>query len=585
MFLFDKHRPLVNIARRYLWSVPAVTVLGLISTGLEGIGVGLIAPLVVSLTSSESAASSGPFRVLMQFGADLPANTRLVYICAGIAGLVILKNAVAFLNTLLISFVDGRASHDVRVALAHQLLTVEYGFFLVEPPGRIINILANESWRASEAIRAFFQALSSAASLILFGIFLLWSEWRLGLAVGLGVLAIRHAIARITRRVNDLSSQMSAENESLASAMMISVLAMRPIRIFGQEAREEARFRDASEKVRALIFAMERKSALIQPLSESLRTCVLVLLLAGTVRVAADVPLPVLATFLVLLQRTQPHLATFEAARAKISQTSGAVQEVEWLLAVTRKAAPRSLGQVKPSFDRDIRFADVSFRYHSSSEIRTIDSASFVIRAGSSTALIGPSGSGKSTIINLLCGLLEPTSGEILVDGTSLDRLDRSEWLNLIGIAGQDTEIIEGTIAENIAYGAPHVGQAEIEEAARVADADAFVRSLPLGYATNVGSRGLNLSGGQRQRIGLARAIVRKPRLLILDEATSAVDGLSERTIMDLLASSRRSCTMLVVSHRMSTLSRCDSAIVLEGGRVVRASPMTDVMRDREAIP
>ena len=202
--------------------------------------------------------------------------------------------------------------------------------------------------------------------------------------------------------------------------------------------------------------------------------------------------------------------------------------------------------------------------------------ANFALDRGRAVALIGPSGAGKSTVINLLCRLLEPTSGAILIDGQPLSSLDAEQWLSTIAVAGQDLDLMDGTIAENVAYGRPEMTLADVEAALAEARAD-FVHELPQGVNTVVGSRGLSLSGGQRQRLGLARALARKPELLILDEATNAVDVETEDGILQTVKNLPVSTTILVVSHRPSTLAFCDDAIVLDETPNVRSSSPADM--------
>jgi subfamily B ATP-binding cassette protein MsbA len=197
-----------------------------------------------------------------------------------------------------------------------------------------------------------------------------------------------------------------------------------------------------------------------------------------------------------------------------------------------------------------------------------------VLRRGRSTALIGPSGAGKSTVINLLCRLLEPTSGTIKVDGQLLSRIRVSDWLSRIAIAGQDIDLIDGTIGENIMYGGGAIDPATMELAVRSARAE-FIFDLPLGFDTVVGPRGLSLSGGQRQRISIARALARNPEILILDEATNAVDQVTENELINIFRTLPKSTTIIVISHRPNTLAFCDDAVVLERGNVVEEGPIS----------
>jgi ABC-type multidrug transport system fused ATPase/permease subunit len=205
--------------------------------------------------------------------------------------------------------------------------------------------------------------------------------------------------------------------------------------------------------------------------------------------------------------------------------------------------------------------------------------ATFRLRAGVTTALVGPSGAGKSTVVKLLLGLVEPTMGTIVVDGVPLGRLDRASWRRRIALVGQDLPLLDGTVAENIAYGSDRpVDEAALVDAARRADADAFVRTLPQGYATRLGEDGVRLSGGQRQRIALARALYRDPDVLVLDEAINAVDGISAGLIQRMLAEFGRGRTVLVVSHRLGTIEGADDVVVLEAGRVRDQGPAARVL-------
>ena len=322
-------------------------------------------------------------------------------------------------------------------------------------------------------------------------------------------------------------------------------------------------FETSSDEVRRAILKSERISGTQGPLLEAVHGVLLVTVLLAAIFTGTS--LPVLATFLVLMNRVQPHLRTLEGTSAAFAAATAHLEEVEWLLDASNKA-PAPVGVVPYTGLRDhIVFEKVTHDY-GTRNAPTLTDVSFVLRRGRATALLGESGSGKSTIINLLCRLLEPTSGTIRVDGKPLHDLQVADWLSSVAIAGQDIELIDGTIAENLAYGRPETSRDEIEEAVRAAHAD-FVRDLPLGLDTPIGPGGLGLSGGQRQRIGLARALVRKPELLILDEATNALDYATEQGIFRVLEELRGAMTMLVVSHKADALAFCDDALCTSSGQ------------------
>jgi subfamily B ATP-binding cassette protein MsbA len=266
----------------------------------------------------------------------------------------------------------------------------------------------------------------------------------------------------------------------------------------------------------------------------------------------------------------QPHVIAINQARFDLAELKGSIAEVEWLLSAE---AQRHL----TSAPLPIKFERVSFAYPSQPDGTALSSVSFTLCENRVTALIGRSGAGKSTIVNIICRLLDPTEGWVTVGGVDLKLVDANWWRERIGLAGQDIDLVDGSIAENIAYGRPGASRAEIIDAAQLADAESFICDLPDGYNTRVGNRGLGLSVGQRQRIGVARALLRKPEILILDEATSGIDGLSEMNIISILRDRSRYRMVIVISHRQSTLVHCDDGIVFESGRIVESGPLNDL--------
>src|ERR1700758_407876 len=215
----------------------------------------------------------------------------------------------------------------------------------------------------------------------------------------------------------------------------------------------------------------------------------------------------------------------------------------------------------------DIAFENVSFEYTAGTDV--LKRVSFHAPAGSTTALVGSSGAGKSTLISLVLTFSRPRAGRILVDSRDLDRVRLADYRRQLGVVLQDNFLFDGTIAENIAFARPHATREEIEEAARIAHCDEFVRRFEKGYDTVVGERGVKLSGGERQRGSIARAILANPRILVLDEATSSLDSESEAMIQDGLKSLRRGRTTFVIAHRLSTIRSADQILVLEQGEIV----------------
>lgn len=571
--------PLAVIERRYVRYLPLTVLLGLVTSGLEGVGIGLLVPLLtIMLSPGTVGAYPHVLTTVVEIATGLAPNRPILALCTLTLLLVLCKAAVQMLNAAVMAHVEGAAGRDIRDALARKMLHLDFGFFLQHDTARLITVIDTDSWKVTEAVRVVFNIAVGIAAVTMFTFLLFLAQWRLALLVLTGVAVGRLVHWSLSRRLKRLGRAVVATNRELGEQMMQIVRAIRVIRLFGQEEREEARFVRQSAAVRGSMLAADRWSALSMPLIEIVLSALILLVLI--VAYGLGIGLPATAAFLVLLYRMQGPLMATSHALLHLATLRGSVEEVERMFALPDAVVPDRLSRVAElrGLDRAVRFEGVGFRYPSS-DIRgqAVRDLSFSLEPGSVTALVGRSGAGKSTIVNLLCRLVEPTEGRIMLGDDDLALFDPLAWRCRIAVAGQDVDLTSGTVAENIGYGVPDATTADVEEAARLADAHGFIQELPQGYDTHLGALGFGLSGGQRQRIGLARALLRRPEILILDEATSAVDGVSERTITALLHQHRRFGRAVVISHRPATLSLCDQAIVIENGRVVECGRLSDL--------
>jgi subfamily B ATP-binding cassette protein MsbA len=554
----------------------AVVALGLGSAVLEGAGIGLIIPMLgIIAGQKDGAGASGLSALFEQVGSGFDDGERLMVISVAVLALITLKNIFAFANTVLTNFIYGKASDAIRSALADQLLRVGYPFFLQQSPGRLLNIISNESWRASDAMQTVLGAIVNASAAVILLGFLLLLSWQMTLCVALGLVIVQLAHALLSASLKNPSRNVASLNSELAARMLHLVHAGRLIRVFGQEPREKAVFDTASDAVRKAGFVLQTRQGALPPLTEVLHSA---LFLAAVVSAwTLGVTFPVIVAFVVLLYRLQPHIRALQLAWSQIQGWSGSLEEVRWLLDPSDKPPPPPGDEPARALRRQIKFDRVTFKYPGAdARPGVLRAATFEVRSGCSTAIIGRSGAGKTTIVNLLCRFVEPDEGQILIDGMPLNIIDPAQWRSQIALASQDLELVDGTILENITYGRI-ASIADAEHAARLAEAHEFIEKLPQGYETIVGYRGASLSAGQRQRIALARALVRDPEVLILDEATNAMDGLSEAAIVETLRSRAGRRTTIVISHHRSTISFCDDIVILGDGRVRNQAPFAAV--------
>jgi subfamily B ATP-binding cassette protein MsbA len=548
-------------------------ILGVLAALSEGLSISLFIPLVQDQMGTRSTGVAGRLAALFQ---GVPAEQRLLWIGCSIFVCIALKNVLSYSYTLLFVSVNSSIGHRLRCGILRQLLSVSQSYLDTHDCGKLLNVLAGETWRVTAACAVLASAIISVCMTLIFSILLLLISWKLTLITGCFVLLISQIIQYLSRQGKRISILATAANADLTQRMIEVLDGMQLIRAYGREGHEQHRFDMASRAVSKAFFKLDRISGLVQPLSEVLTVALLLGILLATAMFAPG-QMAVSVTFLVLLYRLQPRVKQFVADRVALDSFSGSVEEVRSLLDRSDKPYLRSGSWVPGSIEHGIIFENVSFNYDCGKGA-ALKQVTCSINIGETTALVGPSGAGKSSMVSLICRFYDPSSGRLLIDRTRLPEFDLAWWRNQIAVVSQEIYLFNTSVAENIIYGKLDATREEVVEAARKAHALEFIEELPDGFETILGDRGTRLSGGQRQRLALARAFVRDPQILILDEATNSLDLISEEVVRDALEQFGRNRTALIVAHRISTIEHADKIIVLDSGRVVETGTVTQLL-------
>ena len=492
-----------------------------------------------------------------------------------------LQAAFAVTHNYIFGFVGHRMTTDFRIEFFSHIQSLSLRFFQERRVGEILSRMSNDISVIQNALVTIPVALLRQSITLLGALaIILYLNWKL---TGLILLILPPLMifARVFgRRLKVFSEKLQ---DQVAQAVVVLEEVMSSIKIvksFTREPYERNRFQEKIETAFERAVDKLKISAFFGPFILGLTFLVSALLIwygGYQVMQGATTPGELAAFFLYALIISGP-IGTFVRLYTQIQEAHGAIQRVYEILdtepIVQNPENPVSLENITGS----IQFDNVSFGYQDTGVIHDV---SFDVLPGQTVALVGPSGAGKSTIIKLLLRFFDPNSGTIRLDGHDIRTLDRKSFLSQIGLVPQETLLFGGTVRENILYGKLDATEAELEEAAQKANAHEFITNMEKGYDTIVGEKGTKLSGGERQRIAIARAILKDPKILVLDEATSSLDNRSESLIQEGLETLMAHRTTFIVAHRLSTIHKADQIIVLDKGCIVETGQHENLMNNK----
>jgi subfamily B ATP-binding cassette protein MsbA len=530
------------------------------STQLEAFVTRVTEPLVAGVSAGQAA---GRLVVLLALG-------------------LLVKNALSYAASQISVGVQEGLVRDLRTRIFDHLLTLDLGYFQRTRAGALISGIITEVDQTKTVITAsllsLFQNLVVVATTL---VVLSQISLRLTLLTLACVPAMVFLLQGLLRRLRRHSRARARERGEVTATITERIGAVRLIRAYGEEARESARFASQASRYRRQVIRTQRFSSLTSPLTEVFSGFLVILIIwAGTrpalIGLGGPLAPETIIVFLIAALKLTSPLKTISSYPAVMAVTLASAEKVFEILDEPSSEVDRP-GEGEARFQREIVFDRVSFRYGQGDPV--LSEVSFALPKGKVVALVGPSGAGKTTLADLLPRFHDPTEGAITMDGVPLTRLSRRSLRALMGVVSQDTVLLNDTVQANIAYGSPTATRAQVEAAARAANADLFIAQLPYGYETLLGERGTRLSGGQRQRIAIARALLRDPPILILDEATSALDTESERLVQQAIDRLMAERTVLVIAHRLATVRDADEIVVLEAGRLVQRGTHEQLFR------
>ncbi len=576
-----------------------------VASVLDGVTLLLLIPLLRHLFGSSGGLAAGTTglerlvdRLLDPLLAGHTPGGVTVLLVLLLCAVLLVKNLLAWVASQLSVLAQEGLVRDLRSALFEHLLRLDLDWLERTRGGQVIARVMHDADQTKVAISAglasFFQNLVLILTTLAVLAQLSWQLTLLTLAAAPILLA---GIRLLLRRLRHHARARAEEAGEMTATVAERLTAMKLIRTYGGEAREAACFREQADRYRRRVARTQRLATLSSPVSELFGGLLLVALVAVGASpglLGGGLTPEGLLVFIVAALRVMAPLKAITQFPSQMSLALAGADRVFELLDLPA-TEPEAESLPAARFERDVAFEGVWFRYRSefqvpSSEYRelgtrnselpwVLSDISFTLPRGRTIALVGPSGAGKTTLAELLPRLRDPVRGRILFDGRPIAECSRGSVRGLLGFVGQETILLNDTVLANIAYGRPDASQAEVEAAARAANAHGFIVHLPEGYRTVLGERGTRLSGGQRQRIAIARAVLRDPPILILDEATSALDSESERLVQDALLRLMRDRTVLVIAHRLATVRHADEILVLDHGRIVERGTHDELRR------
>ena len=511
------------------------------------------------------------------------SKTELItYLCGLMIIIFFLKNLFSYLQTFFMSIVEQGIIRDIRSELYSHYHKLSLGFFTEEKKGILISRIINDVQIIKDSMIAVINSIFRDPPLIIiFSIVLMLFNWKLTLFIFALLPITAFVLAKVgnsLKRKSIRSQEQIADNTSILDE---TFGAMRIVKAFSMEEYEIKRFREGERNYFTLLTSLSRRRALAGPITEMIGiiTITVILYFIGSQIVTgnSDMTPGAFFVYLGIFFQMMPSLKLFGQVFNSIQEGIAASERVFEILDTQPKIIDLPNAIELKSFEKNIEFKQVDFRYEKSEIV--LKDINLEIKKGEILAIVGPSGAGKTSLADLIPRFYDVENGSLLIDGIDIRNIKISSLRGMMGIVTQETILFNDSIKNNIAYGLKDIDFNKIVEASKAANAHIFIQNLEMGYETIIGDRGMKLSGGERQRLSIARALLKNPPILILDEATSSLDTQSEILVQQAIERLMKGRTSIVIAHRLSTIKNANNIIVLNKGKIVERGNNEELLK------
>jgi len=538
----------------------------------DAISIGMLVPLLGSLQGMQDHDKLPTLiRHAMNLLSPYSVETQIYLSITLVMTAVLFKNGLLGVSIYFGYWLSSRLSADMRTRAMTMLMTVGIEYYHRTKSGELIEKTLQNTAFLEDLTRHAVEMIAYIITFFVLFVLLIILSWKLTIIILILGVLFMWLTSAYTRSLSPIGGRFATSSRELHTSIHENISGIHLIKAFAREKRQLLRIRKAISRHQRNTLQLNFRNYIVHLLTDILGACAIGALFIVTMRMfELDTKglFVILFPFVYIITRLIPVLKQINIARAMISSRWPFVTLVNDFLRMDNKPVVPDGSSMYPGLKNELRYDHVTFSYGRGLEPALAD-VSFSVNRGKTTAIVGQSGSGKSTIVSLLLRFYDPLQGAVLVDGVPLTEFDCESYRRRVGVVSQDVFIFNDSVSYNIGFGADgEVPQTRILEAAQKAGAHEFIMNLKDGYDTLLGDRGVKLSGGQRQRISIARAVLRDPEILILDEATSSLDTRMEKLIHRAIDELGRNRTLIIIAHRLSTIRNADEIIVMKHGRV-----------------